>query len=483
MEKRAKEEPDPARRANDRITVEKIGGTSMSALGDVIENIILYPNDQEVRYGRVFVVSAFSGVTDMLLENKKTGKPGVYHRIKMHQDFNGPLKKLVTDLKAINKRYVQLGLNLEAADQFLEERICKARKYLTNLANILSSGYVSKDGILQAAREILASIGETHSAYNLVQILQNKGIKAQLIDLSGFDDHRSFTIDQRIRNAFRHIDLSDRICVVTGYAKGTEGIMREFDRGYSEVTFSKIAQILRPKEAIIHKEYHLSSADPVLVGKENCVPVGYTNYDIADQLADVGMEAIHPKASKPLEINNIDLRIKNTFEPSHPGTLITCDHVGQHKKVEIITGSDKLLIIDIYDPNMVGHVGTDLQIMEIFARHEVSYTFKATSANSISIVIWEKDHSKKMISELTAQFEKVSVEPVAMVCLLGSNMDRPGLLSKSAAALAAEGINIMSAGFALRKVNIQFLVEREHYKRAIIALNHAMAPVKEMELV
>ncbi|CAM3958613.1 aspartate kinase [Mucilaginibacter galii] len=477
MHKPAKEDPDPNKQITlngNRLTLEKIGGTSMSALNDVINNIILYGRDEHSMYNRVFVVSAFAGVTDLLLENKRTGTPGVYHRIKKYQDFHQSLKKLVVALKAINKRYESLGLDLEAANNYLEERICRARKYLENLANILSSGYVSKDGILQAAREILASIGETHSAYNLVNILQQKGINAQLIDLSGFDDHRSFTIDQRIKNAFKHVNFSDRVCVVTGYAKGTEGIMREFDRGYSEVTFSKIAQILKPREAIIHKEYHLSTADPMIVGKENCCAVGFTNYDIADQLADVGMEAIHPKASKPLEIGNIDLRIKNTFEPSHPGTLITRDYVSEHKRVEIITGTDKLLIIDVYDPNMVGAVGSDLHIMQVFSDHHISYTFKATSANSISTVIWEKDYSKKLLHDLADRFEKVTVEPTAMVCLLGSNMDRPGLLAKSAAALAAEGINIKSAGFALRKVNIQFLVARESYRRAVIALSSVM---------
>ena len=66
----------------------------------------------------------------------------------------------------------------------------------------------------------------------------------------------------------------------------------------------------------------VSLGNPGLVGVDNCKPVGFTNYDIADQLADVGMEAIHPKASKPLEIGGISLRIKNTFEPAHPGTLI-----------------------------------------------------------------------------------------------------------------------------------------------------------------
>ncbi|MEJ7665471.1 MAG: hypothetical protein WKG07_41085 [Hymenobacter sp.] len=213
------------------------------------------------------------------------------------------------------------------------------------------------------------------------------------MDLSGFDDARALTIDERIQQAFAGIDFSQTICIATGYCKGTEGIMREFDRGYSEVTFSKIAVAVRPQEAIIHKEYHLCSADPNLVGVDQCRPVGFTNYDVADQLADVGMEAIHPKASKPLEINAIDLRIKNTFEPDHPGTLITRDYVAATKHVEVITGTDKVVIIDIYDPLMVGTAGFDLHLMQAFFDLDVSYIFKATSANSISLVIWQRTSS------------------------------------------------------------------------------------------
>ena len=457
------------------LTVEKIGGTSMSALSDVLKNIILFERSGQQLYNRIFVVSAFSGVTNLLLENKKTGAPGVYHKLANYKDFHKPLKDLIIKLKQINKTYENLGLNVAEADAFIEKRINDAQTYLDNLANILASGYVSKEGILQAAREILASIGESHSAFNFTNILLNKGINATLIDLSGFHDHKSLTIDQRIKKEFQNINFENTICIVTGYAKGTEGIMREFDRGYSEVTFSKIAVAVKPEEAIIHKEYHLCTADPMLVGVENCFPVGNTNYDVADQLADVGMEAIHPKASKPLEINDINLRIKNTFQPEHPGTLITKEYICETKRVEVITGTDKVMMIDIYDPSMVGAPGSDLQIMQMFFKFNVSYSFKATSANSISIVIWDKDFNKKLIHELEDNFEKVSVEKMAMVCLIGSNMDQPGLLAKSATALAENGINIKSAGFALRKVNIQFLVAREDFSKAIIALNKAMA--------
>lgn len=443
----------------------------MTAFQDVLQNIIFHGRGP---YNRIFVVSAYAGVTNWLLENKKTGAPGVYHHITQHQEFRAALQEVAAKLRELNKNYAPLGLDLAAADAFIEQRIAQAQTYLESLVNVLASGYVGSANILQAAREILASIGEAHSAFNSVNILQNKGVNATLIDLSGFDDPRALTIDERIQQAFAGIDFTRTICIATGYTKGTEGIMREFDRGYSEVTFSKIAVAVQPQEAIIHKEYHLCSADPMLVGVDHCRPVGFTNYDVADQLADVGMEAIHPKASKPLEINAIDLRIKNTFEPEHPGTLITRDYVSPEKHVEVITGTDKVVIIDIYDPLMVGAAGFDLQLMQTFFDLGVSYIFKATSANSISLVIWQKDLRPELRPALEAKYEKVTVENACMVCLIGSNIDQPGLLARAAGALAEAGVNIRSAGFTLRKVNIQFILAREDYQAAIIALNKAL---------
>lgn len=453
------------------LTVEKIGGTSMSALKEVIENIILYKEDQI--YNRVFVVSAFSGVTNVLLENKKTKAPGVYQQLASGGDFRAGLAEVATFLKELNAKYESLGLDVKAADDKVDEEIAQVLRYLDSATTMLASGYLN-EGILLAVREILASIGESHSAYVLASILKQRGVNVYLLDLAGLHDSRAMTINERIRDAFKDLDLEKGVSIVTGYAKGTEGIMREFDRGYSEVTFSKIAEILKPQEAIIHKEYHLSTADPALVGLDNVQPVGNTNFDIADQLADVGMEAIHPKASKPLEMAGIHLRIKNTFEPEHPGTLITRDYVSKLKRIEVITGTDKQLLIDVYDPLITGNVGSDLEMMKVFASHGISYTFKATSANSISTVIWENDFKEQLIVDLQKKFERVTSRPVAMVCLLGTNMDQPGLLANATAALAKAEVPIIAIGMASGRVNIQFAVDREQFKPAIIALNKAI---------
>lgn len=453
------------------LTVEKIGGTSMTAFQDVLKNIILHKRQGQELYNRIFIVSAYAGVTNWLLEDKKTGAPGIYHHFINQKDFRKHLDELDAKLKEINKKYVSIGLNLAEADAFIEQRINDAEKYLLALAEVLASGYVSRENIFQAGREILASIGESHSAFNSVNILKSNNINAVLVDLSGFHDSEPLTIDQRIQQSLKNIDFKNHITIVTGYTKGIEGIMREFDRGYSEVTFSKVAVAVNADEAVIHKEYHLSSADPNIVGVENAIPVGFTNYDVADQLADVGMEAIHPKASKPLEMKGINLRIKNTFEPDHPGTLITKNYVGEKKRVEVITGTDKVVVIDVHDPLMVGEVGFDLRLMQDFEKFGISYICKATSANSISVVIWEKDFKDALITLLKEKYQTVVSKKVAMVCLIGTNIDQPGVLGKAALSLGENNINILCISHSLRQVNIQFVIERENFKEAIKVLN------------
>jgi aspartate kinase len=333
---------------------------------------------------------------------------------------------------------------------------------------------VERGALLLAARELLASLGEMHSAFNASNILQNLGYDSTYVDLSGWQDSRELTIDERISDVFKTLDPSKTICVATGYTKGTEGIMREFDRGYSEVTFSRVGLILKAAEAVIHKEYHLCSGDPTIMGEENVSPVCNTNFDVADQLADVGMEAIHPKASKPLEQSNIPIRVKNAFDPDHPGTLITKDYICPNSKTEIVTGSDKVTSVEIHDTRMVGEVGFDKRIMTVMEDHDVSYICKATNANTIGMIIYEADCTKKLLADFKKQFEGIIVLDVAIVSAIGSNIAKPGVLAEAASALADADINILAVSQTSRQTNMQFIVSREHFKDAQRALHRAL---------
>ena len=171
------------------LTVHKIGGTSMTQFGDVVENIVIGQAENGNYYNRIFVVSAYSGVTNWLLEHKKTGEPGVYDLFRKGEGFAEALEELLKKLIGLNRNYESIGLDQLAADEFITERIQQSKNYLDSLAEVLASGYVSKSNILLAAREILASIGEAHSAYNSVLILRNRGINAyyrSLFSTSGY---------------------------------------------------------------------------------------------------------------------------------------------------------------------------------------------------------------------------------------------------------------------------------------------------------
>ena len=456
------------------LTVEKIGGTSMSRFGDVLKNIVLHNRTPQTMYNRIFVVSAYDNVTNMLLEHKKSGQPGIYTKFFNNEEYEPALEELCNKLVDLNRAFDSIKLNQAEADQFIKKRFSQARLFLNSIAKVMASGYVNKNDLYLAAREILSSLGEAHSAFNSVNIIKNNGIDATFIDLCGFYDSEPLTIDERIKMAFNNIDFSKTLCVATGYTKGTEGIMRAFDRGYSEVTFSKIAVEVKANEAIIHKEYHLSSADPNIVGEHKCVPVGHSSFIIADQLADIGMEAIHPKAAKPLEMNGINIRIKNTFDPEHEGTLITRTYVSPVSKVEIVSGTDKVIGIEIHDPMMVGEVGFDKNIMEIFERHGISYILKSTNANCITIVVWDLPIVKGLVEELRSHYQEVRAEPFAMACCMGTNIAIPGMLGRAANALYEKGINIEAFSQSIRQVNMQFVIKRERYKEAINALNEAL---------
>src|SRR5690606_29639193 len=112
-------------------------------------------------------------------------------------------------------------------------------------------------------------------------------------------------------------------------------------------------------------------------------------------------------------------------------------------KVEVVTGSQAVCMLEVHDARMVAEVGFDLRIMEILARHGVSYISKATNANTIGMILWEGDVAEALVTDLTSEFETVTVDPVAIVCAIGSNIAKPGILARAANSLANANINII----------------------------------------
>ncbi|EKD40536.1 MAG: hypothetical protein ACD_75C00019G0001, partial [uncultured bacterium] len=106
----------------------------------------------------------------------------------------------------------------------------------------------------------------------------------------------------------------------------------------------------------------------------------------------------------------------NAFDPSHSGTLITKGYICPHSKTEVITGSNAVTCLEVHDTRMVGEVGFDMKIMKILQDHHISYINKATNANTIDVLIYEKDCTPQLVDEMRQRFELVTTQNVAIVC-------------------------------------------------------------------
>lgn len=468
-------------------SVEKIGGTSMAATAVLFDNVLIGGRKGRDLYNRIFVVSAYAGITDLLLENKKSGAPGVYARFAAagtEQDWRRSLDDVHGAMRARNDAIFARSESKAEADAFVDRRVNALRACLDDLDRLRSHGRFRLEDQLITVREMLAGLGEAHSAQSTALLLRDRGVNAVLVDLTEWTPDDEASLDARIRGALASIDLSRCLPIVTGYAGCEGGMIRRFARGYSEMTFSRIAVVTQAREAIIHKEFHLSSADPRLVGEDRARKIGRTNYDVADQLANLGMEAIHPRAGRGLRQARIALRVRNTFDREDEGTLISGDYVSNEPRVEIVTGMPVVHALQFFEQDMVGEKGYDATILSVLERHGAWIVSKSSNANTITHYLATGPATVALIvADLQDRYRDAAItaNAVAMVSVIGSDLSRPGLVQRALEALAGADIGMVAMQHQIRNVDVQFIIACSDFEPAVRVLHSALveaAPVR-----
>lgn len=467
-------------------SVEKIGGTSMAATATLLENVLIAGRRGPELYGRIFVVSAYAGMTDLLLEHKKTGEPGVYGRFASNDSdarWRDALERVRAAMHERDAAIFEHAADRAEAARFADARIDAVRACLDDLARLREHGCFRLVDQLVTVREMLAGLGEAHSAHGTALLLRRHGVNAVFVDLTDWHEADTNGLDERLRRALAPIDLTRQLPIVTGYAACEGGMVRRYARGYSEMTFSRLAVVTGAREAIIHKEFHLSSADPRLVGVSRARKIGRTNYDVADQLANLGMEAIHPRAGRGLRQDGIPLRVRNTFDREDEGTLICGDYVSETPRVEIVTGIPVGHALIFFEQDMVGEKGYDAALLEVLTRHGAWIVSKASNANTITHYLTADGAVvARIIADLEARFPGASITSrrMAMVSVIGSDISEPGLVSRALSALARRGIVVTAMQHQIRNVDIQLIIDCADFEPAIRALHEALVEKAEI---
>jgi aspartate kinase len=463
-----------------RPSVEKIGGTSISSTETVLRNVFLRPDRDCGSYNRIFLVSAYAGITDKLLDNKKTGEPGIYALFAGNESewsWTEEISKVADEMRRINEDIFGDRSDRDSADQFILERIEGVRSCLLDIQRLCSYGHFRLEEHLMKVKEMLCALGEAHSGFNASLVLRQRGLNASFIDLTGWRDDSNPTLDERITAALGRLDVASELPILTGYAQCREGLVETYGRGYTEVTFSRTAVLAEASEAIIHKQFHLSSADPAIVGLDKVRTIGQTNYDVADQLSNMGMEAVHPRAAKGLRQAAIPLRVKNTFDPNDAGTVITGSYVSETSCAEIVTGLRSVIALEFFEQDMVGVKGYDASILETLRRHDVRIVSKTSNANTITHYLKGSLKAvKRVVSALEEAYPTATVttQNVAIVSVIGSDLDLPGLTADVVNALTDAGVDILALQQMIRSVDIQVVIEEEAYEATIRALHKAL---------
>ncbi|QBF29898.1 aspartate kinase [Thalassococcus sp. S3] len=441
--------------------VEKIGGTSMSRLNELCHTLFI--RNGTPRYGRYFVVSAFAGITNLLLEHKKSGQPGVYMQLALNPDDRGwrdALSKTSHAMIAAHQAILSHPDDIDAATGFVQDRMRETRTCLADLKHLCSYGGFRLEEQLSRVREMLAGLGEMHSAYATTLFLRRHGLEARCVDLSGWRDKSNLALDDRIRKSIRDIDPEREMPIITGYAQCKSGLMQEFDRGYSEVTFSRLAAIIRAREAVIRKEYHLSSADPLLVGAGKARKIGHTSYDLADQMANLGMEAIHPSAARTLRQAKVPLRVTNVFEPEDPGTLINARDT-ETPAVEMIAGLD-VFALEVFEQDEVDINLLDVAILNTIGDHGLRIVSKTINANTITHYVDAKPAAIDAVADdLGALYPnaRISACKLVLISVLGHDLQGLSVPARALQALAKAGITPRCVLQGPRGVETQLILD------------------------
>ena len=172
------------------------------------------------------------------------------------------------------------------------------------------------------------------------------------------------------------------------------------------------------------------------------------------------------------------MRIKNTFDPLHPGTLITTDFMRTRPQVEIITGTKSLYALTVFDQDISGSFHEyDQAIVEIIQEHQAHIVSKDMNANSITHYLNANLQKMKRVRDsLEARYAGAEVDQqrVAFVSVIGSNMRIPGILATATRAISDQNINILATGQSMRQVDIEFVVNEKDYETTICSLHHSL---------
>ncbi len=465
--------------------VHKFGGTSV---GDApcferVADIVLAHHgrdDHPAAAETVIVVSAMSGVTDQLILGARAaaeGKDTVYREIKAAL-LTRHLEVLEALLTSSRERLNVGGL--------VEDRLHELERFYRSIAML---GELTARG-----SDAVASFGEQLSASILAAVLREREVRAEALsatDLIVTDDHFGAAMPQmegtrqRLQQRLRPLVDREVIPVVTGFVGATEqGVTTTLGRGGSDFSAAIIGAALDAEEVWIW-----SDVDGILTADPNIVPYARTltelSYTEAADLAYFGADVLHPKTIRPVIERGIPLRIVNTFNPAHAGTLIVELPSSERAYLPSIISTTGLSLIAIGSQDDSWELPMAARALQTLGEAGVDVLMfsQSFSEHSLNLVVREQDqaHCMRTLSREFAngrhgtEYSLGIKEQVATVSVVGvPDWNGNGIVSRAFAALGKQGTRVIAVAQAATEYSVSFCIPEEQVTETVCFLHREL---------
>jgi len=369
------------------------------------------------------------------------------------------------------------------------------------LANLLHGILLVREATPRTMDYVL-SFGERYSALLLTTYLKTRRVKVDSLDareiIKTNKRFGSAQIDKRlttrkIRDYFRQ---NKQLQIVTGFISSAKGgLTTTLGRGGSDYTASIIGAALGADAIEIWTDVDgVLTSDPRKVEKALTIP--QMTYAEAVEMSHFGAKVIYPPTMLPALEKKIPINIRNTFNPEHPGTIISGKPSVDTRAVKGISSISSLTLLTLHGSGLFGVPGIAARLFASLAAAKINIVLitQGSSENSISLAI-EPRHYRSAVKAISGEFEYEmktgSVNPVKVeadlssIAIIGENMRlTPGIAGKMLTALGNNGINVVAIAQGSSELNISVVIAKEHETKALNVLHEAffLSPTKVLHL-
>lgn len=459
------------------LVVMKFGGTSVGSVGALknVVDIVKKARDQGDEV--VVVVSAMSGVTNLLLDSA--------HKAEAGDEETAHLAR-----QEIAQKHGEATLHFLGDTPEREAALAEINSLLDEFESLCHGVRVLGE-LTPRALDVIGGLGERMSVAQVSPIFNRAGISAigvSAAELIVTDNRFGSAVPligqtaEKTQAKLRPLLDQGRVPVVTGFIGATEdGIQTTLGRGGSDYSATIIGRAIAAAEVWIWTDVNgVMTADPRVVSDAHSI--SHLSYAEISELSYFGAKVLHSQAIRPARRVGIPVRILNTFEPDNPGTLINSNPLRSDRAVKAVTAIKSMSLLTVEGPGMIGIPGIAGRTFSTVARIGTSVLMisQASSEQSICFVIPTLDAAKvveALETELSVEIQRRDLgrvrieEDIVILAVVGAGMKgTPGISGRLFGAMGQERINVIAIAQGSSEFNISLVVaqgDADHAVRVI----------------